>query len=170
MPGAEPSETVSATVRQRDHLTETEIDKLMTVSRAADNGQGKRSSVLVAFRHGLRASELLICNGIRSTSPADDPHSPRQGGDPSTHHLSNRELRSLRRLQGENPPGPHVFVSERGGPLTTAWFGKCSPDLGGGPRCHSVFTRTCCGIVVVSCMRTWGRTLAACSSFGSPQR
>jgi integrase len=51
-------------------------------------------------------------------------------GDPSTHYLSNSELRSLRRLQRENPPGPHVFVSERGGPVTTAWFRKMIARLG----------------------------------------
>jgi integrase len=48
----------------------------------------------------------------------------------STHYLSNSELRALRRLQRENPPGPHVFASERGGPVTTAWFRKMVARLG----------------------------------------
>jgi hypothetical protein len=39
-----------------------------------------------------------------------------KNGTGATHYLSNSELRALRRLQRENPPGPHVFVSERGGP------------------------------------------------------
>ncbi len=33
-------------------------------------------------------------------------------------------------VQRENPPGPHVFVSERGGPVTTAWFRKMMARLG----------------------------------------
>jgi integrase len=53
-----------------------------------------------------------------------------KGGDPSTHYLANSELRALRRLQRENPSGPHVFVSERGGPVTTGWFRKMTARLG----------------------------------------
>ena len=35
------------------------------------------------------------------------------------------------RLQRENPPGPHVFVSERGGPgVTPSWFRKMMARLG----------------------------------------
>jgi hypothetical protein len=35
------------------------------------------------------------------------------------------------RLQRENPPGPHVFVSERGGPgVTPSWFRKMVARLG----------------------------------------
>jgi hypothetical protein len=53
-----------------------------------------------------------------------------KNGDPSTHYLSNSELRALRRLQRENPPGPHVFVSERRGPVTSSWFRKMMARLG----------------------------------------
>ena len=132
MPGAEPSETVSGTVRQRDHLTETEIDKLMTVARQADRyGHRDASAVLVAFRHGLRASELVDLQWDQIDFTRKTIRIRRvKGGDPSTHYLSNSELRSLRRLQRENPPGPHVFVSERGGPVTTAWFRKMFARLG----------------------------------------
>ena len=133
MPGAEPSETVSGTVRQRDHLTETEIDKLMTVARQADRyGHRDASAVLVAFRHGLRASELVDLQWDQIDFTRKTIRIRRvKGGDPSTHYLSNSELRSLRRLQRENPPGPHVFVSERGGPVTTAWPSNCAAGVTG---------------------------------------
>jgi len=34
------------------------------------------------------------------------------------------QIRALRRLQREqDPPGSHVFASERGGPMTPTWLG-----------------------------------------------
>ena len=47
-----------------------------------------------------------------------------------------------------NPPGPHVFVSERGGPVTTAWFRKMMARLGEGLACrliHPHMLRHSCG-------------------------
>jgi integrase len=41
-----------------------------------------------------------------------------QNGTPSTHPLTGRELRELRRHQRESPQSPFVFVSERGAPLS----------------------------------------------------
>src|SRR5262249_3219734 len=60
----------------------------------------------------------------------DDPHHPgkeRHGSNPLP---EQQRTASSRRLQRENPPGPHVFVSERGGPVTTAWFRKMMARLG----------------------------------------
>src|SRR5262249_61709547 len=52
----------------------------------------------------------------------DDPHQPGEERHGLTHYLGNSEWRALRRLHRENPPGPHVFGSERGGTATTACF------------------------------------------------
>ena len=41
-----------------------------------------------------------------------------KNGTPSTHPLTGRELRELRRHQRESPQSPFVFVSERGAPLS----------------------------------------------------
>jgi hypothetical protein len=80
----------------------------------------------------------------------DDPHQQgeeRYGG--HAHYLSNSELRALRRLQRENLPRPHVFVSERGGPVTTAWFRKMMARLGERARMpflmHPHMLRHSCG-------------------------
>jgi integrase len=45
--------------RPREYLTEAEIEKL--IDAAKDNRQGHRDSIaiLMAYRHGLRASELV---------------------------------------------------------------------------------------------------------------
>ena len=94
-------------------------------------GHRDATAILVAFRHGLRASELcdLQWDQIDLTRKTIRVRRAKNG-DPSTHYLSNSELRALRRLQRENPPGPHVFCSERGGPVTTSWFRKMMTRLG----------------------------------------
>ena len=131
----QPSETKSETVRPqrpREHLTEAEIERLMTVARQ-DGRHGHRdaTAILVAFRHGLRASELIDLQWDQIDFVQKTIRINRvKNGSGSTHYLSNSELRALRRLQRENPPGPHIFVSERGGPVTTAWFRKMMARLG----------------------------------------
>jgi type 1 fimbriae regulatory protein FimB/type 1 fimbriae regulatory protein FimE len=46
-------------LRTREHLTPTEVERL--IGAAKDNRQGHRDAtmILIAFRHGLRASELV---------------------------------------------------------------------------------------------------------------
>jgi integrase len=142
-----PSETISGTVparrRPREYLTETEIERLMAVARRdARYGHRDATAILVAYRHGLRSSELVSLEWEQFDLARKTVRLWRaKSGDPSTHYLSNSELRALRRLQRENPPSPHVFVSERGGaPVTTAWFRKMIARLGERAempfRCH----------------------------------
>jgi type 1 fimbriae regulatory protein FimB/type 1 fimbriae regulatory protein FimE len=148
---ARPSVSKSGTVqRSREHLTEREIERLMTVARNDRHGHRDATAILVAFRHGLRASELCGLEWDQIDLARKTIRVRRaKSGDPSTHYLSNSELRSLRRLQRENPPGPHVFVSERGGPVTTAWFRKMMARLGERARMpfgiHPHMLRHSCG-------------------------
>jgi hypothetical protein len=51
-------------------------------------------------------------------------------GTPSVHPIQGDELRALRRLQREQPPGPHVFCSERGGPIAPKSFHTLISRLG----------------------------------------
>jgi integrase len=135
MSDAAPSESVSGTVavrRPREYLTETEIDRLITTARKATRyGHRDATAIMVAYNHGLRSSELVALEWDQIDLARKTIRIERvKGGDASTHYLSNSELRALRRLQRENPPGPHVFISERGGPVTTAWFRKMFARLG----------------------------------------
>ena len=54
-----PVRKPNAEYRSREHLTEREVEKLIEATK--DNRWGHRDStmVLLAFRHGLRASELV---------------------------------------------------------------------------------------------------------------
>jgi integrase len=102
---------------------------------ARDNRWGHRdaTAILLAYRHGLRASELVALRWDDISLQAGKLHVRRsKGGETSVHPLGARELRALRRLQRETPEGqhsPYVFVSERTTPLKRV---RLSAD--GGPR------------------------------------
>jgi integrase len=81
--------------------------------------------VLIAFRHGLRASELCDLRWDQIDFAQAVLHVRRaKNGTPSTHPLTGREMRALRRLHREAPASPFMFVSERGAPFTTAGFAR----------------------------------------------
>ena len=82
--------------------------------------------VLVAYRHGLRASELTDLRWDQVDMRTATLHVRRvKQGTPSTHPIIGDELRALRRLQREQDPKSHfVFTSERGSPFTTAGFAR----------------------------------------------
>ncbi len=98
----------------RDYLTEREVEKLMDVARENRWGHRDATAILLAYRHGLRASELV---GLRwddidwQTSTLHVRRS--KGGIGTRQPLAAKELRALRRLQRE-ASGVHIFVSERG--------------------------------------------------------
>jgi type 1 fimbriae regulatory protein FimB/type 1 fimbriae regulatory protein FimE len=77
---------------------------------------------MMAYRHGLRASELAGKQALRWDQiniEASTLHVTRlKEGSPSTHPLRGPEPRALyawKRQQGESP---YVFTSLRGGPMT----------------------------------------------------
>src|SRR5262249_22233064 len=146
-----PVRLANSEYRTREHLTEAEIERLMTVARQGGRyGHRDATAILVAFRHGLRSSELVDLQWDQIDFVHKTIRINRvKNGTGSTHYLSNSELRALRRLQRENPRGPHVFVSERGGPVTTAWFRKMMARLGERARMsfliHPHMLRHSCG-------------------------
>src|SRR5262245_51185780 len=137
--GAETMEIAEATLRAptsanvtvrsgrpREYLTEREIDKLMDAAR--DNRWGHRdaTAILIAYRHGLRASELVALRWDDIDWRTGKLHVRRsKGGLTGVHPIGGRELRALRRLQRETPDGArtvHIFVSERLAPLSVAGY------------------------------------------------
>jgi hypothetical protein len=114
----------NAAYRSREHLTEREVERL--IEAAKNNRWGHRDStmVLLAFRHGPRASELVDLRWEQIDLENAILHVRRvKQGTPATHPLTGRELRALRRLQREQESkSPFVFVSERGAPFSTRGF------------------------------------------------
>jgi integrase len=124
-PTVAPRRRPNAEYRTREHLTETEVQKL--IEAAKDNRYGHRDAtmILVAFRHGLRVAELVGLRWDQVDFEGGVLHvARRKRGTPSTHPISGRELRALRRLKREAQASPFVFVSERGSPFSVAGFQK----------------------------------------------
>jgi integrase len=95
---------------------------------AKRNRWGHRDATMpfVAFRHGLRASELVDLRWDQIEFKTASSHVRRaKQGTPSTHPILGDELRALRRLRREqDPKSPFVFTSERGAPFSTAGFAR----------------------------------------------
>ena len=127
-----PGRRRNAEVRAREYLTDTEVNRL--ISAAGENRYGHRDAtvVLIAYRHGLRAGELVTLRWDAIDFAHGRLHVSRlKGSAESLHPLSGRELRALRRLKREQDlPSPFVFTSERGSPFTTAGFRKMVARLG----------------------------------------
>jgi type 1 fimbriae regulatory protein FimB/type 1 fimbriae regulatory protein FimE len=111
-------------LRTREYLTPQEVTALIEAARKNRYGHRDATMILIAYRHGLRARELVNLHWEQVDLRAPRLHVSRvKNGTPSTHPLTGHELRSLRRLQRENPPGfPFVFVSERKAPFSTDGF------------------------------------------------
>jgi type 1 fimbriae regulatory protein FimB/type 1 fimbriae regulatory protein FimE len=127
-----PRRRRNAEVRAREYLTDAEIARL--IAAAARNRYGHRDAtmVLVAYRHGLRAAELVTLRWDAVDFAHGRVHVYRvKSGSESVHPLSGRELRALRRLKREqDPASPFIFTSERGAPFTPAGFRKMVTRLG----------------------------------------
>jgi len=82
--------------------------------------------ILVAFRHGLRSSELVALRWDQIDFTHAVLHVRRaKQGTPATHPIIGDEMRALRKLQREqDPKSPFVFTSERGSPFTTAGIAR----------------------------------------------
>jgi integrase len=127
-----PPRRRNAEVRAREYLTEAEVARLIDAAGKNRYGHRDATMVLVAYRHGLRAAELVTLRWDAIDFAHGRLHVHRvKGSAESVHPLSGRELRALRRLKREQEPGsPFIFTSERGAPFTTAGFRKMIARLG----------------------------------------
>jgi integrase len=117
-----PVRPANAELRTREYLTAKEVEKL---TKATKDGRGRYADrdatlILIAFRHGLRASE--ICD--LEWSQVDFGRSAAlhvrrvKNGKPSVHPLRGEEITALRELRRQFPESAFVFATERGGPFT----------------------------------------------------
>ena len=92
---------VNVTVRAgREYLTEREVERL--IKAAGENRWGHRDSIaiLIAYRHGLQASELVALRWDDIDLATGKMHARRaKGGEASVHPIGARESRALRKLQ-----------------------------------------------------------------------
>ena len=121
-----PRRAPNSELRPREYLTEKEIERLQEAARKRSRyGHRDATMILVAFRHGLRASELCGLRWDQVDLNGGRLHVRRaKGGIDNVHPLGGKEIRALRQLRRENMETRYVFVTERGGPATTAGFLK----------------------------------------------
>ena len=110
-------------LRTREHLTQAEVERLIEAAKSNRYGHRNATMILLAFRHGLRASELVDLRWDQVDFNQAVLHVRRvKNGTPATHPLTGRQLRALRKLQRESVGSPFVFVSERGAPFSVSGF------------------------------------------------
>jgi type 1 fimbriae regulatory protein FimB/type 1 fimbriae regulatory protein FimE len=138
----------NAAYRQREYLTESEVERLLDATRKRGRNSARDSAaILLAYRHGLRAQELCQLRWAQIDLKHGRLHVNRaKGGVESVHPLHGPELRALRPLQGTSP---YVFVTEQGTPVTTAWFLRMLQRTGRAAklsfRVHPHMLRHACG-------------------------
>jgi type 1 fimbriae regulatory protein FimB/type 1 fimbriae regulatory protein FimE len=117
-----PKRKYNRDVRSREYLTSREVDALIqAVKSVGRNPHRNATLILVAYRHGLRATELVTLRWDQVDLEENVLHVVRlKNGRPSTHPIPKVEARALRRLRRESAPSPFVILSERGGPMTSA--------------------------------------------------
>jgi site-specific recombinase XerD len=121
-----PHRLPNTELRTREHLTQGEVDRLIEAAKGNRWGHRDATMILIAYRHGLRVAELVDLRWEQIDFNQAVLHVRRvKKGTPSTHPLTGRELRALRRLEREAAiKSPFVFVSERGAPLSPAGFAR----------------------------------------------
>jgi len=143
-------------LRTREYMTEAELEKLIGAAKGNRHGHRDSTMVLVAYRHGLRAAELVDLRWDQIDFDRATLAVRRvKRGTPATHPIQGDELRALRRLQREQEPrSPFVFTSERGAPFTTAGFARMIERAGKAAglafQAHPHMLRHSCGFALAN--------------------
>jgi type 1 fimbriae regulatory protein FimE len=150
------SENVTVPGARRKYLTEAEVMELCAAARKRGRyGHRDATIILLAFRHGLRVSELVALRWAQVDLAGGRLEVIRaKGSDDSVQPLAGVELRALRRLWRERQPAERfVFVTERGGPMTASGFyrmlGRAAQSIGI-EDVHPHLLRHACGFKLVN--------------------
>jgi integrase len=150
-----PVRRPNAELRTREYLTPAEIDKLIAVAKRGRYGRRDATLILVAYRHGLRATEVADLEWSQvewGRSPALHVRR-KKNGKPAVHPIRGDELRMLRELQ-RNTEGAFVFQTERGGPFTADAVNRLVKRIGeraGFPfLVHAHMLRHACGYAMAN--------------------
>src|SRR5262249_30117232 len=115
-----PVRPANAELRQREYLTPKEVEKLIKTARDGRYGHRDATLILIAFRHGLRASEIcdLEWSQVEFGRSASLHVRRVKNGKPSVHPLRGDEIRALRELRREFSDASFVFETQKDGPFT----------------------------------------------------
>ena len=122
-----PARARNRDVRPREYLTPKEVERLIAAAKSRGRRYGLRDAtmILVAFRHGLRVSELCALTWDQIDFSQGMLHVRRiKNGIGSVQQIGGEEMRMLRALKREDGAGRYVFMTERGAPMTPVGFRK----------------------------------------------
>jgi len=106
--------------QEKDFLTEAEMKRFLDAARHGRHGARNYAMMLMAYRHGLRVSELVDLRLKDLDLETGRLYVRRKKGSLSTHQpIEGDELRALRawlreREQRRDARSPYLFLSERG--------------------------------------------------------
>jgi type 1 fimbriae regulatory protein FimE len=111
-----PLRRPNAELRPREYLTEREVAALIDAARKhGRHGHRDATAILLAYRHGLRASELVELSWDLIELDSGRIHVRRaKNGTHSTHPLTGKEIRALRQLRRENLQSRYAQHRARG--------------------------------------------------------
>jgi type 1 fimbriae regulatory protein FimB/type 1 fimbriae regulatory protein FimE len=136
-------------VRTREYLTPEEIDRLIAAARRNRWGQRDATAILLTYRHGLRVAELCALQWTQVDFSGWLHVSRLKNGMESNHPLKGDEIRALRALRREHSHATHIFINERGAPVSTDGFRKMlervSTEANLGFPAHPHMLRHACG-------------------------
>jgi integrase len=150
-----PRRRQNGDLRTREYLTEHEVERLIAAAKRNRHGHRDAAMVLVAYRHGLRAAEVVDLRWDQVDFKTATLHVRRvKQGTPSTHPILGDELRALRRLKREQERSAFVFTSERGASFGTAGFARMIERAGVeaklGFKVHPHMLRHACGYALAN--------------------
>lgn len=146
-----PRRLPNAALRTREYLTADEVRSLRIAAKSIGRNRLRDGTlILLAYRHGLRVSELVDFRWDQVDLKRRLLHVRRlKNGTSSNHPLAKKECRLLRRLRKCHPESRFVFVSERNGPLTSSTVRKMIARAGKRARIpfpvHPHVLRHACG-------------------------
>ena len=122
-----PKRLPNSELRTREYLTEAEVERLMNAARKNRWGHRDATMVLVAYRHGLRASEIVDLRWEQMDFRIS--HASHPSGQAGHAQARIRSLGTSCAPCGgfkreQEPKSPFVFTSERGAPFGTAGFAR----------------------------------------------
>ena len=127
-----PQKPYNAQRRPREYLTPAEVNRLIQAAQQTGRHAHRNATlILIAYRHGLRVSELTALQWGQVDFEAGLLHVTRnKRGIPSTQPLQALCIGALRKLKTDYAKSPYVFVSDTGKPISRWTVGKIVAQAG----------------------------------------
>lgn len=123
---------VDAHEREKDYLSEAEVEQLRNTARRGRHGQRDDLLILLMFRHGLRVSEAIrLRKDQMNLKEARIEVRRLKGGLDVEHTIAGDELRAIKAyLRTREDHLPWLFLNERGTPMTRQAVNYLFRELG----------------------------------------